>query len=857
MALILILQTGILAETGQVKLFINSVVNNNFTEVTAFVSVLDTNGLPVMGLTEDNFQVFEGEAELAKNAITVTDDTLQNLDITLALDVSHYYKDDGLRVKEAALNFIDTLQSKDNLTIIAFHEEAKLLTNQEDTGNQEALKATIEDIEIFTDKRTDFYKATQLALDTIANEDTFGQPRQAIIILTNIGDNMNNTLADIAPNNSMPIYILSFGTQAKIDELTPLARQTGGYAFNLPTTEQLPTALQQLNILLRQGYKVTFLPGVKPKQDERNFSIKATLPQGGQDQAEASFANWGGVTLDVAGLQTIYPNQILDLTAKVEPPVSTVLITYIVDDEKLAEVTKPPYRFKWFADNSKIGSHTLIVIATDQAGNSLGEYRSTFEIKAPLDVVIPITTLYYGDDIILEADGSNQPASIAEVTFLLDGKEIHKTDVSPYQLILNKNHPYYPPKGPERRYIFTVQTTDRQEHSTIGQFAIDIKPSPSPQSPSSLLINWRWVLMNALVLCFLLLLGLISKRKQKIQPISRRLIMRNLGNVPTVFQLSIDSQFLVKNGGQELTDLLEFQLSEASQHGAKQLSPTPPPQGFGKAAPPANDMAASSRPSYSDQESSSSPPSSPLNAAEKPGGRAQQAAGQAGAAGQSGLEILDLISAIPVVGRPFRKWASALRQGQGQAKWLTRMPAQFFRPIKRLLGFLPGSGSQKQAGTDSQTPSSGVQQQASTGSHTATQIPVESVSSPSGQSPTNGFTPPPSPEKFPDQPFTGQQQSVTKSGWKAHPSLQTSAVAAGQRLAVNLQIKPTKVPAQNKYYAFEVNSRPVDQYQEKKQTPKKLVEFKGVSWVFRYFGRIAMTILILLAVGNFIFLAIL
>jgi hypothetical protein len=90
--LIFVLAIGLVpravAQNDELVVTATQVYSQDFPQVTAYVTVSDENGLPLVGLTEANFSILEDGNPVPTASIAVESDTSQDLGLVLALDLS-------------------------------------------------------------------------------------------------------------------------------------------------------------------------------------------------------------------------------------------------------------------------------------------------------------------------------------------------------------------------------------------------------------------------------------------------------------------------------------------------------------------------------------------------------------------------------------------------------------------------------------------------------------------------------------------------------------------------------------------------------------------------------------------------
>jgi VWFA-related protein len=179
-------------------------------------------GIPVVSLETRDFAVFDDKTPRSVEAAEFTRDTL---DLMLLLDTSLA----GGAVQPMVENFVQQLQPKEQMAVVAFHSSADLI--QDFTSSRELILRAISQVK---------YGNTPHVLDALfAAIDGGFQPtgfrRSILLLTTGVEGNSHVTEREVirlARRNGVSIYpVYVNGVERSMFEL--LARQTGGASFNL------------------------------------------------------------------------------------------------------------------------------------------------------------------------------------------------------------------------------------------------------------------------------------------------------------------------------------------------------------------------------------------------------------------------------------------------------------------------------------------------------------------------------------------------------------------------------------------------------------------------------------------------
>ena len=566
-ALVFLLTGIVIAQTDKdLNIGITRVVDNAFPRMTVYLTVLDKDGLPVAGLTEENFEVLEDESLVPNEAFIVDGDTTQPLEVVLALDLTLDFLDDLDGIKAGGVAFVETLRPEDRIILQVFHNEVEILFRG--TGKDRAeIIDLIENLEA-PFGRTAFYVSAQQAIETLRETPSeVGENRRAVILLTNIGNNIDDELAEAAKvmveSSDIPVHIVSFGNRAKIEQLREVTSLTGGQPFILARSEELSIAVRQLSVLLRQGYKITYRSGLSISDGEQVLTIRLNTPQDQAGEVKLSFITgsdgnenctgleglpcfpigYGVVSPQLFGLKTgQVVTDTVQLTAVVSSTAIVDSITYWLDGERLVTVAEPPYAYKWNSKSVEAGPHTFKVVATDQAGN-VGESETiNFEVAQGIEVIVPTAKIVLGEPVPLEVVFDKTVGTNVEIV-LDDEAVLHRArdPEPPYSYNFTKDDNYYPLEPGIHTISIVVRDGVGQiaKDSYVIQF-IEAPPPPQPQANWTLVICYFILLDLAALLLLALFLRKSRDGQQRLE--KYRVRVKNLGNMPSGYRLTVEMQ---------------------------------------------------------------------------------------------------------------------------------------------------------------------------------------------------------------------------------------------------------------------------------------------------------------------------
>lgn len=236
------------------------------------VVVLEKTGVPILGLTQGDFTVFEDDLEITVEGFGTTADL--PLSLALAVDTSGSMIDIFPQVQSAVAGFANNLlEDGDEAALIRFSWDAKV-----EVGWTDELRRLTGKLDRFIpDGGTSLNDAVVRSLEQFRGR----RGRQALVLLTDGEDTTSRTdwkLAErYARTMRIPIFPIGLGTGTfggkKV--LNSLARQTGGEAFYPKTVEELPAVYARIAELLRSQYLLWYpSDSSKPTEQFREIRVE-------------------------------------------------------------------------------------------------------------------------------------------------------------------------------------------------------------------------------------------------------------------------------------------------------------------------------------------------------------------------------------------------------------------------------------------------------------------------------------------------------------------------------------------------------------------------------------------------------
>jgi VWFA-related protein len=186
------------------------------------VSVVDSRGQPVLGLSGEDFRVAE---DGKRQKVTLFSRERRPLRIALALDVSRSMDDKIRQVEEALLHFVALLEPADEVTAITFADEVQVV--QELTSDRERLAAVLDRLE--PAGGTALYDAAFVAIERVARGPAEGK---AVVLVTDGVDTSSThafkDLRELARRAEVPVFSIGLDGGGEGDSLHLYGRPEPG-----------------------------------------------------------------------------------------------------------------------------------------------------------------------------------------------------------------------------------------------------------------------------------------------------------------------------------------------------------------------------------------------------------------------------------------------------------------------------------------------------------------------------------------------------------------------------------------------------------------------------------------------------
>ena len=246
------------------------------------VTITDDRNRPVVGLDQDNFQLFENKKPQEIKHFT-SEDVPVSIGIVVDTSGSMSYKID--RAREAIAQFCDAANPQDEFFLITFADAPRLAIDF--TSRPEEIEGGL--LSARSKGPTSLLDAIYMGVDKMRGAK---YARKALLILSDGGDNHSRySERDVrAAVREADVTIYAVGTYDRFvttqeealgpELLRHLAGWTGGQAFSLNSVNEMPRVTQDIGLRLRHQYVLAYQPRAMGRDGRwHKISVKLRLPK--------------------------------------------------------------------------------------------------------------------------------------------------------------------------------------------------------------------------------------------------------------------------------------------------------------------------------------------------------------------------------------------------------------------------------------------------------------------------------------------------------------------------------------------------------------------------------------------------
>jgi Ca-activated chloride channel family protein len=259
-----------------------AVIRTSADLVLVPVTITDGFDRPVMGLDQDNFQLYENKKPQQIKHFSSEDTPVS---IGLIVDMSGSMKDKLERTREAIQQFCEASNPQDEFFMITFSDAPRLATDF--TNKSEQLENDL--LTSASKGRTALLDAIYMGLRKMKDA---RYPRRALLILSDGGDNHSRyserDIRSAIKEADVLLYAVGtydqyVNTQEELlgpELLRSITEGTGGKAYAVTDVRVLPAVTKSIGEQLRHQYVLAYQPQSKPHNGKwYKINVKLRLPK--------------------------------------------------------------------------------------------------------------------------------------------------------------------------------------------------------------------------------------------------------------------------------------------------------------------------------------------------------------------------------------------------------------------------------------------------------------------------------------------------------------------------------------------------------------------------------------------------
>lgn len=362
------LSSGYRGAATNLSVVINQVDSSRFPTTIGYVTALNNNGYPVLGLGTDSFQVTEDGMPVSGLRVSSVVNLQEPLAAVLTIYVSGSMSETDLnREKAAATSFVEALRPQDQVAVVAFSTDVRRLT--EFTTDREAVIGAIHGLR--PGGNTALYDALFESVDLTASASA---TRRVVVLMTDGLNTVSGAALDdglnLAARQGTAVYTIGLGKDLDRNVLTRIGQKTGGASLLAPSADDLRQAYDRIATALRSQYLLSYTsPRPRGSRDYR-ISIRVAA-EGNQAQAEATYRPTPPApvisSISLKDGQTISETVNVEVETASSVPVASVRLR--MNGRPLAETASPPYVLALDPSRFSAGRHEVTITVVDVAGS--------------------------------------------------------------------------------------------------------------------------------------------------------------------------------------------------------------------------------------------------------------------------------------------------------------------------------------------------------------------------------------------------------------------------------------------------------------------------------------------------------
>jgi VWFA-related protein len=485
------------ADASNLTVSISQLDDDKFPDVSAYISVLGPNGIPVLGLTRDQVQIVEDGNLVEDYVMNVVQHTEDPLSLAIVIDRSNsmWLQDDEgntalKNTLDAVASVLQKLGRDDTVGIYTFSSEVELI--QDFTIDKKLAERALSGIT--PEGSTVLWDAVHTAAMRLKD---VGDGRKAVIVVTDGKEGEGEVVQSTIPfeelvsqltEHGLPVFSVGFG-DVDIESLTSLAESTGGSVHISDGVTDISKNFDQVFQRLMLQYVLHFRSALPA--DGSNHELGVTVEESGNvatDNADfVAFQSACQISVDgisegakVRGEVTFQA----DFVCRSEP----VSISLSIDGQTVADMNGSATEIKWDSTTVELGIHNLTLLVTDANGNN-GE--ADFLIEVVPDTLTMNLQVYQHGEVMDYVEGERVagviiikpsfvgPATVGRVEYAVsEGLASAGTSNSPLFTSREPNFSYDWDTQQLEPGVYTLQVLaeDGEGNTTTKAISVEIVP---------------------------------------------------------------------------------------------------------------------------------------------------------------------------------------------------------------------------------------------------------------------------------------------------------------------------------------------------------------------------------------------
>jgi hypothetical protein len=442
--MILIHTNGLVAAQTSFNVFIDQIRTDQFPEMKAIISVIDSTGIPIEGLTSEDILYQENQLDFQKPNISYLYE--YPLDIVFVIDTSRSmsYGDSPTPFDSTILatqSVINTLLPDDQIGIIATSEDPETILSI--TTDKEQASRALSWLEATSDI-TPLNDSVMKGMELLKEQ----QKRKVLIVISDSKDSdllpEFDDIIHYAQENNIVIFPITWGNASEKDFLN-LAEKTGGKHISLGQEGMYPS-----KSLIENGFS-EIQDGIKNIRMQYILTWTSSLPADGKEDLLSVIVQYLGQSITQTANFKVPTGEVLvnfpeyndcqevggliKFNPDIQSPSVPIRMEIIMDDNTpLYTDTSIPLEYEWDSSNIPPAEHNFTTIIEDANGN-IGQTTICLSIIKPIkiEIVSPVGGPIDGLQQTKIVANVQASAGVAEVFFYINGLEIDSKKSEPFE----------------------------------------------------------------------------------------------------------------------------------------------------------------------------------------------------------------------------------------------------------------------------------------------------------------------------------------------------------------------------------------------------------------------------------------